>query len=307
MMELKSEELAFYPGCSLDGLGKAYRKSAEIVVEDLGIKMREIVNYNCCGATEVKTNSYDLSVFLPSRNLALAKKMGADTVVAPCNGCVYSLSRANRAITEDQGTKERMASYLQRAGAGRYEGDVRVRHVLEVIYEGAGVEGVRSRVRRPLTGIKVACYYGCLYTRPKIYTGAGEEQRDNPEHPHFLDDLMQAIGAEVVDFPLKTVCCGGGHAIADREVSLGFSAAILNEASRAGADFLVTMCPLGHMNIEANIPMIVKQYGESIVRPLVYFTQLMAVAFGHSFRQARLRDNFSDAMDVLKQKMKVNA
>jgi len=302
VMNSKNDELAFYPGCSLDGMGKAYRKSSELVNRDLGIEMKEIVNYNCCGATEVKTASYDLSVFLPSRNLALAKQMGSSAVVAPCNGCVFSLGRANRAITEDAETRKRINSYLNRAGAPSYEGDVEVKHIIEVIYERAGIEGVRRRVRRPLTGIRVACYYGCLYTRPKIYTGAGTGKKDNPEHPHFMDDLMSAIGADVVDFPLKTVCCGGGHAIADREVSVGFSAAILNEAARAGADFLVTMCPLGHMNIEANIPVIEKQYGKEVVRPVVYFTQLMALAFGHSRREARLSDNFSDAGRVLRER-----
>ena len=294
--------LAFYPGCSLDGLGKAYRKSSELVSRDLGIVMDEIVDYNCCGATEVKTVSYDLSVFLPGRNLALAKEMGSKAVVAPCNGCVFSLGRANKAITDDEATKNRMNEYLNKAGAPSYEGDVEVKHIIEVIYQQAGLDAVRKRVRKPLKGLRVACYYGCLYTRPKIYTGAGSGERDNPEHPHFMDDLMEAIGAETVDYPLKTVCCGGGHAIADREVSVGFSASILNEAARLNADFVVTMCPLGQMNIEANIPMIEKQYGREIVRPVVYFTQLMALAFGHSRRDARLADNFSDAGKILHSK-----
>jgi len=301
-MNYQKGDIAFYPGCSLDGLGKAYRKSSELVTKDLGIEMEEIVNYNCCGAAEVKTVSYDLSVFLPGRNLALAKEMGSKTVVAPCNGCVFSLGRANKAIAEDTATKERVNEYLERAGAPSYNGEVEVKHIIEVIYQQAGLDTIRNMVRRPLKGIKVACYYGCLYTRPKIYTGAGSWDKDNPEHPHFMDDIMEAIGAEVVDYPLKTVCCGGGHAIADREVSVGFSASILNEAARAGADFVVTMCPLGQMNIEANIPMIVKQYGQQIVRPVVYFTQLMALAFGHSRRDVRLGDNFSDGGKILRQK-----
>lgn len=297
-MKSEKSDLAFYPGCSLDGMGKAYRKSCELINRDLGIELKEIVNYNCCGATEVKSASYDLSIFLPGRNLALAEQMGSGTVVAPCNGCVFSLGRANNALS-DASTKERINSYLRKAGAPEYSGGVKVKHIIEVIYERAGIEGVRSKVVHPLSGVRVVCYYGCLYTRPKIYTGAGSAGSDNPEHPHFMDDLMRAIGAEVTDYPLKTVCCGGGHALADREVSVGFSAAILNEAARAGADLVVTMCPLGQMNIEANIPAITKAYGTDVVRPVVYFSQLMALAFGHSRREARLADNFSDAGRVL--------
>ncbi|MEM3670610.1 MAG: CoB--CoM heterodisulfide reductase iron-sulfur subunit B family protein [Thermoprotei archaeon] len=292
----KESNLAFYPGCSLDGLGKAYEKSAKAVIDDLGISVENIKNYNCCGATEVKTVSYDLSVFLPTRNLALAKDMGASTVVAPCNGCVYSLSRANKAVTEDPSTRERMDGYLSKAGVSSYDGSVEVKHLLEVIYQLAGPQGVRSHVKKPLKGLKVACYYGCLYTRPKIYTGAGlKDDKDNPEHPHFMDDLLEAAGATIVDHSAKTICCGGGHAVSDREVSLGFSAAILNEASRNGADVVSTMCPLGHINIETNIPKIIEMYGDKVVVPVMYFTQLLGLAFGHSRREVRLADNFSKA------------
>lgn len=292
----KIDGMAFYPGCSLDGLGKAYEKSAKAVIQDLGIQVENIKNYNCCGATEVKTVNYDLSVFLPARNLALAKNMGSSVVVAPCNGCVYSLSRANKAVTEDESTRQRINGYLGKAGVSSYDGSVEVKHLLEVIYQRAGPQAVRSHVKKPLSGLKVACYYGCLYTRPKVYTGAGlQEGKDNPEHPHYMDDLLEAAGATVVDFSAKTICCGGGHAVADREVSLGFSAAILNEATRAGADVVSTMCPLGHINIETNIPKIIEQYGDAIVRPVMYFTQLLGVAFGHSRKDVRLADNFSGA------------
>lgn len=300
-MSPQDEKMAYYPGCSMDGLGKAYQKSTEVVFDDLRIPMHRIKDYNCCGSIEVKNISYDLSVFLPSRNLALAKDMGAQTVIAPCNGCVYALARANKSITEDAPTKQRLDSYLQEAELPRYGGDVEVKHVLEVIRNSVGIEAVRAMVKKPLKGLKVACYYGCLYTRPKVYTGAGlQAGRDNPEHPHFMDDLLQAAGATTVDFPVKTICCGGGHTIADREVSVGFSAAILNEATRAGADVVATMCPLGQINIEMNIPKITEQYGQEIIRPVVYFTQLLGLSFGHSRREVALHENISPANALLK-------
>ena len=300
-MAQQNDKMAYYPGCSMDGLGKAYEKSTAVVFEDLNIPMNRIKDYNCCGATEVKNISYDLSVFLPGRNLALAQEMGATSVIAPCNGCVYALARTNKSISEDPSTKERMNSYLTEAGVPGYSGEVEVKHILEVIRQSVGLDEVSAKVKRPLTGLKVACYYGCLYTRPKVYTGAGmSAEKDNPERPHFMDDLLKAAGATVVDYPVKTICCGGGHTIADREVSVGFSAAILNEAARAGADVVATMCPLGQVNIEMNIPMITEKYGAEIVRPVVYFTQLLGLSFGHSRREMAIQENISDANGVLK-------
>lgn len=289
-----AETPAYYPGCSMDGLGKAYEVSCQLVLERLELPLDRIVDYNCCGATEVKNLSHDVSVALPARNLALARGMGRSEVVAACNGCVYSLARANDAVA-DPATKERINRHLVEGSAPSYDGQANVRHVLEYIRNRAGVDRIRGRVQHPLRGIKVAPYYGCLYSRPKRYTKVGlEPGRDNPEHPHFLDELLEACGAEVVDdYPAKTICCGGGHALSDLDVSVAFSASVLNEAGRAGADVVATICPLGQINIENNLDRIRQQYGPDVLRPVAYFTQLMALAFGASVRQARLRDNFS--------------
>ena len=285
---------AYYPGCSLDGMGKAYETSAQQVLAHLGLSLDRIVDYNCCGATEVKNLSQDVSVALPARNLALARSMGRHQVVAACNGCVYSLARANDAVREPS-TRGRINAALTEGGAPSYDGEASVQHVLEYIYARAGPERVRAAVKRPLTGITVAPYYGCLYTRPKRYTGVGTTPgTDDPEHPHFLDELLSATGARVVtDFAAKTICCGGGHALSDLDVSVAFSASILNEAKRAGADLVATICPLGQINIENHLDRIRTSYGEEVLRPVAYFTQLLSVAFGSSVRAARLKDNFS--------------
>jgi len=285
---------AYYPCCSLDGLGTPYEVSAQQVLSFLGLRMDRIDDYNCCGASEVKSLSHDVSLALPARNLALARARGHRQVVAACNGCVYSLSRANEAVRED-GTRNRVNELLQRGGAPSYDGAASVQHVLEFLYHQAGPERVRASVRRPLTGITVAPYYGCLYSRPKCYTGVGKiPGTDNPEHPHFLDELLTACGATVVsEFSAKTICCGGGHALSDLDVSVAFSASILHEARQAGADIVATICPLGQINIENNLDRVRARYGEEVVRPVAYFTQLMSIALGSSVRQARLADNFS--------------
>ncbi len=285
---------AYYPGCSLDGLGKAYEVTCQQVLDRLGLSLDRIVDYNCCGATEVKNLSQDVSIALPARNLALARSMERHQVVAACNGCVYSLARANDAVS-DPTTKARINSTLEAGGAPSYDGGASVQHVLEFIHQRAGPERVRAAVRRPLQGLTIAPYYGCLYTRPKRYTGVGKTPgTDDPEHPHFLDELLAACGARVLgDFSAKTICCGGGHAISDLEVSVAFSASIMNEAKRAGADLVATICPLGQINIENHLDRIRTQFGEEVLRPVAYFTQLMSLAFGASLREARFHDNFS--------------
>ncbi len=285
---------AYYPGCSLDGLGKAYEISSRQVLKSLGLSLDRIVDYNCCGATEVKNLSQDVSVALPARNLALARSMGRNEVVAACSGCVYSLTRANDAV-QDEATRGRINSTLARGGSPEYDGNASVQHVLEFIYRRAGPDRVRAAVRRPLEGLTVAPYYGCLYTRPKRYTGVGKTPgTDDPEHPHFLDELLIACGAKVVtDYSAKTICCGGGHALSDLEVSVAFSASVLHEAKRAGADVVATICPLGQINIENHLDRIRAEYGDDVIRPVAYFTQLMSLAFGSSLREARLSDNFS--------------
>ena len=285
---------AYYPGCSLDGLGKAYEVSCQIVLDRLGLSLDRIVDYNCCGATEVKNLSHDVSVALPARNLALARSMGRHEVVAACNGCVYSLTRANDAVS-DGATRARINSHLSAGGSPTYDGEASVQHVLEYIRNRAGLDRIRGAVRRPLRGLKVAPYYGCLYTRPKRYTGVGRVPgTDDPEHPVFLDELLEACGAEVIhDYPAKTICCGGGHALSDLDVSVAFSASVMHEARRAGANVVATICPLGQINIENNLDRIRQAYGEEAILPVSYFTQLMAVALGASVRQARLKDNFS--------------
>ncbi len=283
---------AYYPGCSMDGLGKAYEVSCQLVLDRLGLAMDRIVDYNCCGATEVKNLSEEVSLTLPARNLSMARSMGRHEVIAACNGCVYSLTRANDA---DETTRSRINSHLEKGGAPAYDGEANVQHVLEFIHNRAGVPRVRAAVRRPLAGLKVAPYYGCLYSRPKRYTGVGVTPgTDNPEHPFFLDELLEACGATVMrDYLAKTICCGGGHALSDLDVSVAFSASVMNEAKRAGADLVATICPLGQINIENNLDRIRQAYGEETLVPVAYFTQLMALALGASMREARLKDNFS--------------
>ncbi|MEM0373337.1 MAG: CoB--CoM heterodisulfide reductase iron-sulfur subunit B family protein [Sulfolobaceae archaeon] len=294
-------KIAFYPGCALDGLGKPYDVSLRLVAKELGLDLDRIEDYNCCGALEVKNVNTMVGLLLPVRNLSLAREMGADAVVSACPGCHYSLSRAQYFLSKYPKVREKVNLYLEKMGNKPYDLKLLMVHVVEYIYNSVGIEEIKKRVKRKLEGLKVATYYGCLTVRPKAYTLSGYMSlRDDPERPYFMDELMRALGAEVVPFEAKTMCCGGPHVYSDAEVAIHLEARILKEAKRNGAEILVTDCPLGHVAIETNMNKIVEKYGEDLRIPLAYFTQLMAFAFGYSPEETLLTANITNPMKILK-------
>ncbi|MFP3165397.1 MAG: CoB--CoM heterodisulfide reductase iron-sulfur subunit B family protein [Acidianus sp.] len=294
-------KVAFYPGCALDGLGKSYDVSLRLVAEDLGLKFERLDDYNCCGALEVKNVNTMAGLLLPARNLSLARKIGANAIMSACPGCHYSLSRTQYYMSKYTKVREKVNAYLEKMGEKPYDLQLMTIHAVEYFYNTVGVEGIKAKVKRPLTGLKVAPYYGCLYTRPKPYTLAGYMKlKDDPERPIFMDELLKALGAEVVPFEAKTMCCGGPHVYSDVEVALHLEARILKEARRNGADMLVVDCPLGGVALETNMNKIAEKYGEDLRMPIVYFTQLMAFAFGHSPEEALLTANLTNPMNILK-------
>lgn len=294
-------KVAFYPGCSLDGMGKSYEVSLALVAKDLGLQYEKIEDYNCCGALEVKNVNTMAGLLLPARNLSLARQMGADAVMSACPGCHYSLSRTHYYMTKYPKLREKVNMYLEKMGEKPYDLQLLMIHAVEFIYNTAGPEGVKSLVKRPLNGLKVAPYYGCLYARPKQFILTGYMKiKDDPERPFFMDELLKATGAEVVPFEAKTMCCGGPHVYSDLDVALNLEARILKEARRNGAELLVVDCPLGGVALETNMNKIAARYGEDLRMPIVYFSQLLAFAFGHSPDEALLTANVTNPMQILK-------
>ncbi|MCY0858798.1 MAG: CoB--CoM heterodisulfide reductase iron-sulfur subunit B family protein [Sulfolobaceae archaeon] len=294
-------KVAFYPGCALDGLGKSYEVSFSLIAKDLGLEYERLNDYNCCGALEVKNVNTMAGLLLPARNLSLARQVNANTIMSACPGCHYSLSRAQYYMVKYPKVREKVNAYLEKMGEKPYDLSLLTIHAVEFIYNTVGPEGLKAKVKRPLKGLKVAPYYGCLYNRPKPYTLTGYLRiKDDPERPHFMDELLEAIGAEVVPFEAKTMCCGGPHVYSDNEVSLHLEARILREARKNGAELLITDCPLGHVAIETNMNKIAEKYGEDLRMGVVYFTQLIAFALGHSPEEVMLTANLTNPMSVLK-------
>ncbi|HPZ42686.1 MAG TPA: CoB--CoM heterodisulfide reductase iron-sulfur subunit B family protein [Bacillota bacterium] len=264
---------SFFPGCSLEGTAVAYYKSLVAAARALGLYLELIPDWNCCGATVAPgaAGSYTSRV-LAARNLALAATRGLDVLVG-CSACYLALFDANRRFQEDALFRSRANEALAEGGFS-YEGNLRVRQVLEVIARDVGLAKIRERVRQPLTGLYVAGYVGCQTVR------AVPGSFDDPENPQFLDQLMEALGAVAVPFPAKVRCCGGSRAAAAPGEVLGYVQSIIEAAESAGASLVVTPCPMCQFNLEVNQLWINQTCGSSFNLPVLFFTQLICVAFG---------------------------
>lgn len=277
---------AYYPGCSLSGLGKPYDESLRAVFSHLGVGLREIADWNCCGATSYMSISEDKAVALAARNLALAAPMHAE-VVAPCAACYLVLTKAQHMMGEYPALAARVHKALLAAGL-HYPEHVAVRHPLDILVNDVGLDAIRAKVTRPLAGYRVAPYYGCQVVRPY---GAF----DDPLRPQSLDRLMAAAGAHVVDYPLKAHCCGGSLMGTMEDIGVRLNFLILKEARTRTANVLATVCPLCQYNLEAYQDKMRRTFNESVALPVAYFTQLLGLAFGLSPNDLGLQRNFVTA------------
>lgn len=257
--------LALYPGCSLLSTGGAYLASVRETLRLLGLAARELADWNCCGASSAHFFDPELAVVLPARNLAIAEAAGADILTA-CAACHHRLAQAEHELR----ASETLAESAARQGVV-YNGRVRVRHLLSVLDE----IDLSGRIRRPLKGLKVACYYGCLLVRIPRSGGI-----DDPESPNIMERVLKACGAEVTDWQGKTWCCGASLAATVPDLAGGLIQRILVQAHRAGADCIATACPLCQLNLDLLQGSAAEGAGFERLLPVVYFTQLTALALG---------------------------
>jgi len=302
----KYTEVAYYPGCALEGTGHAYNRSTKALGKALGLKLKEVDNWNCCGAMEVKNIDMKLQTYLSSRVMSIAaNQMKMDVVMAPCNGCYHNLKRAEYDLTNDAKSKEVVDRLSQKAGHQTYQaGQVETIHALDWIKDGIGEEGLKERVKNSLQGIKIANYYGCMYTRPRHIFPEKDRgpESESTSKPHFMDDLLAAAGAENVDFPLKTACCGGAHTLSDSDTSTRLVANILQAAEAAGAEVIATECPTCHSGLEMHQIRAEKSLGIKTSVKIIYFTQLLGLALGLKPRKVGLQENISDSFAFVKEK-----
>jgi len=298
------KKVAYYPGCALEGTGHAYNKSTKAVGKKLGLELDEVKNWNCCGAMEVKNIDPKIQTYLSSRVMSIAaNEMGFDVVMAPCNGCYHNLKKAEYDLANDQGSREVTDRLSSKAGHKTYEaGQIETIHALDWIKDAIGEEELAARVKNSLKGLKVANYYGCMYTRPRhIFPekdqGPGSESTSKP---HFMDDLLAAAGAENVDFALKTACCGGAHTLSDADTSTKLVINILQAAEEAGAEVIATECPTCHTGLEMHQIRAETNFGIKTSVKILYFTQLLGIALGLSPRKVGVNENVSDGKAALR-------
>lgn len=274
---------SYFPGCSLKGLGRAYEESLLPVMECLGAELKELEDWNCCGATNYMSVDEHKASVLAGRNLAIAEREGPEDLITPCSACYLVLNKTKHNIEDFPEIRDTVETSLRRASL-TYTGKTQVRHPLDILVHDIGVDAIKAKVVRPLTGLKVAPYYGCQVVRPYATF-------DNAWNPTTMDVLLKALGATVLDYPLKTKCCGASLTGTIPEAGLRLTYILLKEAIRRGADVVATICPLCQFNLDAYHDQIARRWAPAQI-PTVYFTQLMGLAFGLPARQLGLNRNF---------------
>lgn len=266
------KQYAYYPGCSLESLAKNYDSSAKEVANYLGLELKEIADWNCCGATAYFPVDELLAYTLVARNLAIAEKTGLTDFVAPCSACFKNAYYTNSYLKKDPDLADHINFALEEDNL-HVDGTLNVRHLIEVIIEDVGLEEVKKRTTNPLTGLRVAPYYGCQLLRPR-------KDHEEVENPQFFEELLKAIGAEPIAYASKTRCCGGSLIITNRKAALDMVYKLLKEAVDQDARVIATTCPMCNVNLEVYQSQVNQAFGTHFSIPVMYFTQLMDLALG---------------------------
>ncbi len=284
-------KLAYYPGCSLKGTSFEYEVSLLKILEALNIEIKEIPDWNCCGASAAHSINHNLSIALPARNLAIAEGEGYESVLAPCAACSNRLKTAHHELKSDDILKKKITDSLEMP----YNADMEINNMLEFLIKIVGKDKIKSMVKKPLSGLKVASYYGCLLVRPpKIM------QFDDPENPVSMDELVGLTGAETVDYSYKTECCGAINSLSKPDVVMALTGNVLYDIKKHGADLVVVACPLCHSNLDVRQREIERKYSEKIGLPVLFITELLGLSFGIAPKDLAIEGHMVAADRVLR-------
>ncbi|MBE0446881.1 MAG: CoB--CoM heterodisulfide reductase iron-sulfur subunit B family protein [Actinobacteria bacterium] len=284
---------AYFPGCSLEASAKEFDTSFRAVFDKIGVGLKEIPDWSCCGSSQVHKVDKDVATAIAGRNLVLASDIG--DIVAPCAFCSISLKEAIIKL-EHEGP---IRSTLIEAGLEYLPGSVSVISAVEATYRAVEEGLIDGKVQSPLTGLKVAAYYGCLLVRPPKIA-----QFDDPENPSSMERIMVAVGAAPVDWSHKTECCGNAYIFVNKDMTLNLVRDVLNAAIEANADAVVTACPLCQQNLAMRQPHMKQNYGLKREIPVLYFTQLMGAAMNIDGQQLGLSGNIVRLINKRQQEAK---
>jgi heterodisulfide reductase subunit B len=286
-------KVSYYPGCSLECTAKAYDHSARQVCGKLGVELQEVPDWVCCGSSAGLKMNRLLSTALSGINLSLLEKQESPDVVAPCPFCHRRLETAQDEMREDPELKAEVQDVIQ----AELQGTLRIHTLVEFLRSKVGLEAIAARLEKPLAGLKVIPYYGCFMVKPRQVSGYA-----NPENPTSLDDILSALGAEVLDWDFKTQCCGSSLALTKTDRVVELSGRLVREAVYRGADAMVVACQL----CQSNLDMRQGEAGDADEKPrqlpIIYFTQLMGLAFGLPPEALGLHHHLVDPIALLKKK-----
>ncbi len=269
-------ELAYFPGCSLHGLAREYGLSVNAVCRRLGITLREVPDWNCCGASAAHSRNGNAAFHLSARNLAIAANSGYGGIVTACAGCFNRLKTASH----DLNANEKIRKDFEEQTGLNMGSAIEVVHLLQVFSKKEIAARIKTEMKNSLGGIRLAAYYGCMMARP-----AAVMKFDDAEQPRMMDILLQSLGAEMVNWPHKSECCGGSLSAAEPEIALELSGDVLESARQAGAEAIAVACPMCQANLDLRQKEIEKRRGAVFGLPVFYFTQLMGLALGCPERQ----------------------
>ncbi len=285
------KKFAYYPGCSLEKMAASYHVSTLETARVLGVELEEIEDWNCCGATAYFHVDEILATTLCARNLAMAEEQGLN-LVAPCSGCFKNMYFANESLKIDKDLADHV-NYALEADNLKFKGSIEVDHIIDVFVNEVGLGEIKKHVKRPLKNLRVAPYYGCQLVRPR-------KADENVEDPRFFEDFFTTIGATPVSFPMRLRCCGGSLIITNKKAALSMVRAILETAEGAGADVIATACPLCQINLEVYQTEVNREFGTQLSMPVMYFTQLLGLAFGIPAKKLGIGSEVVATGDVVK-------
>ena len=284
-------QIAYYPGCSLHASSELYDIQSRMVLKQLGVDLKEIEDWNCCGATSASKTDDFLAIALPARNLGIADASGLSEIVIPCSSCYSRMIVSQKKLLDDPVLKNRINAELTK----KVEGKIKISSILEVLVSKASAGEIAEKSIKKLEGLKPVCYYGCLLTR----FPCDVEVPDNVENPQGMEIVCKAMGAQPLDWSYKTDCCGASAAINDTDTSLLLMSRILKDALSRGANCFVTTCPMCQLNMDAYQDRVGEKYGIQKRLPVYFITELLGIAMGFSPDEMQLNRHFIDSIGLL--------
>jgi succinate dehydrogenase / fumarate reductase, cytochrome b subunit len=288
------KRVAYYKGCLASLSAKELDSSTQALAPKVGLDLVELETVTCCGAGDIHEAEPDYYLHLNARILAYAEAAGCDELLTVCNVCTLNLRQANWQLKNDDGLRERVSNNLERVGVPPYSGNVEVRHLLWEIAEGEGYELLKQSAHKGLKGLKIAPFYGCQILRPSKLLGF-----EDPDRPWSLERIIEACGGTAIDYPAKIKCCGFPIIQAREETALGELIQPIEQAKEAGADAIVTPCPLCHLSLDAWQSKLKESTGKDFAMPILHLSQLVGVAAGLEESELKFKRHVVSVTPVL--------